>query len=96
MMLAQAEELGDGSEDELFQAQADDESDGTLKYRKDQPVPLDETSCDAAKSATRRWWDVWYDWEDGACWCWGWDGHEETWMTVTNEVNSNRKTGARC
>ena len=58
--------------------------------------PLDEASCDAAKSATRRWWEVWYDWEDGVCKCWGWNGEEETWMTVTDEVHSRNWDGARC
>ena len=103
MMLAQAEDLGDGSEDEHFLAQweSDFMGESTLAAitgqaeMADDP-PLDEASCDAAKSATKRWWEVWYDWEDGVCKCWGWNGKQETWMTVTNEVNSRNWDGARC
>ena len=104
MMLAQAEELGDGSEDELFLAQWESAfmGESTLAAitdsdeKKPADPPLDEASCDAAKSATKRWWEVWYDWEDGVCKCWGWNGEEETWMTVTDEVHSRNWDGARC
>ena len=58
--------------------------------RKPADPPLDEYSCDAAKSATRRWWEVWYDWEDGKCWCWGFnaENNEEEWFVVTEDIHS--------
>ena len=100
MMLAQAEDVGDGSEDELFLAQMESEflGFGDLKQKTNwgSKVPLDEAACDAAKSDTRRWWEVWYDWEDDVCKCWGWTGEEEDWITVTRDVNANSRSGARC
>ena len=87
-MLAQAEDLSEGSDDELFLAQwikgPSNRPKNMVPYDyvppnyspKQTDAPLDEASCDAAKSNTRRWWEVWYDWEDGVCKCWGWDGKQ--------------------
>ena len=102
MRLVQEKDLGDGSEEELFLAQWESAAfmgESTLAAitdsdeKKPADPPLDEYSCNAAKSATRRWWEVWYDWEDGKCLCWGWnkENNKEQWFEVTKERHSRSK-----